>query len=205
MSMPTRSRGRSLSWIAGDSDPEQCPGMACDRAYRYAARFQRAGAAGAGSLNALTRFLDDGRIRMTKRRETGATQRRTRPRQIRRLPVPIAVQNAPRPSTRQSRPACSMTSIRRLGLPTCSLDCPIIPCVASRNSCRGSGNRRSSRKPPKTVPARQMPPTHSPDAHKAHVLFALVMRTDAVRRIAKRFCAEPNAEMLTKFTETMTR
>lgn len=56
-----------MSWTAGDPDPEQCPGMAGDRAYRYAARLQRAGAAGAGSLQARS----DGQIFVFRGRRGG--------------------------------------------------------------------------------------------------------------------------------------
>src|SRR6516225_5713974 len=52
-------------------------------------------------------------------------------------------------STASSPPPSSMTSTRRLGLPTCWRACRITPPSAFTNSCLGIGALRTSLTPPK--------------------------------------------------------
>jgi hypothetical protein len=58
-------------------------------------------------------------------------------------PLRMKADIVPPRSTPSLRLANSMTSIRRLGSPMSSPDCPIIPRAGSPNCCRGTGKSRA--------------------------------------------------------------
>jgi Transposase IS66 family len=94
------------------------------------------------SLNrweAFTRFLDDGRICLSNNAAERAKGK------IGPSPVPTREDTAPPLSILSLSPASSMTSIPRLGSPTCWHACRITQQIKSRIFCRGIGKPRALR------------------------------------------------------------